>query len=58
MGYIRISKFGAETDKDFVESIKTLKTMGMKKLMLDLRDNGGGYLTAATGLGQPDPSGK
>lgn len=50
VGYVRISKFGAETDKDFVESIRTLKSMGMKKLVLDLRDNGGGYLTAATGL--------
>lgn len=50
IGYIRISKFGADTDKDFIESIKDLKTRGMKKLVLDLRDNGGGYLTAATGL--------
>jgi carboxyl-terminal processing protease len=49
-GYIRISEFGANTDKDFVESVKTLKASGMKKLILDLRDNGGGYLTAATGL--------
>ena len=49
-GYIRISKFGANTDKDFVESVRALKSSGMKKLILDLRDNGGGYLTAATGL--------
>jgi len=49
-GYIRISEFGANTDKDFVESVRTLKAKGMKKLILDLRDNGGGYLTAATGL--------
>lgn len=49
-GYIRISEFAANTDKDFVESVKTLKAAGMKKLILDLRDNGGGYLTAATGL--------
>ncbi len=48
--YIRISKFGANTDRDFVEAIRNLKTKGMKKLVLDLRDNGGGYVTAATGL--------
>lgn len=48
--YIRISKFGAETDKDFIEAIRSLKSRGMKKLILDLRDNGGGYLSAATGL--------
>jgi carboxyl-terminal processing protease len=50
IGFIRISKFGADTDKDFVDAIKDLKSRGMKKLILDLRDNGGGYLTAATGL--------
>ncbi len=50
IGYVRISKFGAETDKDFIDAIKDLKARGMKKLVLDLRDNGGGYLTAATGL--------
>jgi carboxyl-terminal processing protease len=49
-GYIRISKFGANTDVNFVDSLKVLKEMGMTKLILDLRDNGGGYLSAATGL--------
>lgn len=48
--YIRIGKFGAETDKDFIEAVTGLKARGMKKLILDLRDNGGGYLSAATGL--------
>lgn len=50
VGYVRISKFGAETDVDFVEAVRALKAKGMKKMVLDLRDNGGGYLTAATGL--------
>lgn len=48
--YIRISKFGANTDRDFVDAVRSLKAKGMKKLILDLRDNGGGYVTAATGL--------
>ena len=48
--YIRIGKFGAATDVDFVNTIKNLKGKGMKKMILDLRDNGGGYLSAATGL--------
>lgn len=48
--YIRISNFGANTDADFVNAIKSLKAKGMRKLVLDLRDNGGGYLSAATGL--------
>ena len=48
--YVRISKFGANTDQDFVDAVRRLKEKGMSKLVLDLRDNGGGYLTAATGL--------
>ncbi|RYG20833.1 MAG: PDZ domain-containing protein, partial [Chitinophagaceae bacterium] len=48
--YIRISKFGANTDRDFVDVVRGLKTRGMRKLVLDLRDNGGGYVSAATGL--------
>jgi carboxyl-terminal processing protease len=48
--YVRISKFGANTDNDFIDAIRNLKAKGMKKLVLDLRDNGGGYVTAATGL--------
>jgi len=49
-GYIRISKFGANTDNDFSAAANNLKVKGMKKLILDLRDNGGGYFSAATGL--------
>ncbi|TDG35375.1 S41 family peptidase [Pedobacter changchengzhani] len=49
-GYVRISKFGANTDEDFANAINNLKAKGMKKLILDLRDNGGGYFSAATGL--------
>ena len=49
-GYIRISKFGANTDNDFSSAANSLKARGMKKLILDLRDNGGGYFSAATGL--------
>ncbi|TCD10815.1 S41 family peptidase [Pedobacter frigidisoli] len=49
-GYVRISKFGANTDSDFSAAANNLKARGMKKLILDLRDNGGGYFSAATGL--------
>ncbi|MGV3684597.1 MAG: S41 family peptidase [Daejeonella sp.] len=49
-GYIKISKFGARTDEDFLEKLQKLQRQGMKYLVLDLRDNGGGYLSAATGL--------
>ncbi|SDL88709.1 carboxyl-terminal processing protease [Daejeonella rubra] len=49
-GYVKISKFGAQTDEDFHASVLKLKKQGMKNLILDLRDNGGGYLNSATAL--------
>lgn len=49
-GYIRISKFGANTEENFIAAVKSLKARGMKKMVIDLRDNGGGYLDAAIGL--------
>lgn len=47
IGYIRIDNFGATTHQEFVEALSSLKEQGMKNLMLDLQDNGGGYLQAA-----------
>lgn len=49
-GYIKISKFGAHTDEDFLLELSRLQKLGMKNLVLDLRDNGGGYLNSATAL--------
>lgn len=47
VGYIKISRFGAQTHDEFVKSLKDLLSQGMKSLILDLRGNGGGYLKAA-----------
>ncbi|MDN3581829.1 S41 family peptidase [Mucilaginibacter flavus] len=49
-GYIKINKFAATTDVDFRSALKKLKADGMSKLVLDLRGNGGGYLSAATSM--------
>ncbi|MEO6524021.1 MAG: S41 family peptidase [Mucilaginibacter sp.] len=49
-GYIKISKFAATTDRDFKAALKKLQAQGMTKLTLDLRNNGGGYLSAATAM--------
>ena len=49
-GYIRINRFSATTYREFMKALNALKKMGMKKLMLDLRDNPGGYLDAATAI--------
>ena len=47
IGYIRISNFGATTYKEFMDGVQQLSNQGMKDLILDLQDNGGGYLQAA-----------
>jgi len=47
VGYIRIGNFGATTHDEFMEGMETLRKMGMKDLVLDLQDNGGGYLHTA-----------
>lgn len=50
VGYIRIGSFGATTYQEFMEGVTRLKKQGMQDLVLDLQDNGGGYLMAAVGV--------
>lgn len=47
VGYIRIGSFGATTYDEFMAGVDSLKRNGMKDLILDLQDNGGGYMLAA-----------
>jgi carboxyl-terminal processing protease len=49
-GYIKVSSFGATTYRDFLIASNKLLNRGMKKLVLDLRGNGGGYLDAANNM--------
>ncbi len=46
-GFIRINKFAETTYAEFMEAMQKLQKQGMKKLILDLRGNGGGYLDQA-----------
>ena len=43
-GYIRLSRFAATSYKEFKDAITKLKKQGMQQLILDLTDNGGGYM--------------
>lgn len=47
VGYIRLSSFGATTYEEFMAGVKKLRKNGAKTLLLDLQDNGGGYLQSA-----------
>lgn len=46
-GYIRVSRFAEDTGNEVAEAVKKLQKEGMKDLIIDLEDNGGGYLSPA-----------
>ncbi len=47
VGYIRVTRFAGTTMDEFNKALASLKEQGMKKLILDLRNNPGGYLDQA-----------
>ena len=47
VGYVSIIRFSSTTAEELAEALQDLESQGMKQLILDLRDNGGGYLEAA-----------
>src|SRR5690606_34722474 len=50
MGYIKINRFAESTFGEFKDALNKLKLRGAEKLVLDLRDNPGGYLGIAEKL--------
>ena len=48
LGYIKINRFAATTYEEFESSLLAIKAAGAKELVLDLRDNLGGYMGMAT----------
>jgi carboxyl-terminal processing protease len=49
-GFIKINRFSATTYDEFTAALKKLLAQGAKQLIVDLRDNPGGYLDAATSI--------
>ncbi|MBC8047678.1 MAG: S41 family peptidase [Fimbriimonadaceae bacterium] len=49
-GYLKFSSFSDNTIKEVHDALQQLNAAGMKKLILDLRDNYGGYFSAAIGV--------
>ncbi len=47
VGYVKVSRFAAPTPREFAKAIRELKHQGMRRLILDLRGNPGGYLKSA-----------
>ncbi len=47
IGYARVTRFSATTYDEFAKALADMKKQGMKKLVLDLRNNPGGYLDQA-----------
>lgn len=50
VGYIVLYEFAGECDKDVAAALKDLRAQGAKSLILDLRDNGGGWVSAAKNI--------
>jgi carboxyl-terminal processing protease len=49
-GYIKVNRFAENTFVEFHEALLDLKKQGMKQLVLDLKDNPGGYMDRATDM--------
>lgn len=47
VGYIHLDRFGATSGKEVEDALHRLRKEGMKQLIFDLQQNGGGYLGAA-----------
>lgn len=50
IGFIKISRFAGTTYEEYLQAFNNLSKLGMKKLILDLRGNGGGFLKTAVEL--------
>lgn len=50
IGYIKISIFAANTSKQFANKLHELEKKGFDSLIIDVRNNSGGYLTTVTDI--------
>jgi carboxyl-terminal processing protease len=48
IGYVRLTNFGKESSRELAEAMRQIKDAGGRAVILDLRNNPGGLLTAAT----------
>lgn len=50
IGFIKLSRFASTSYDEYLKAFNDLSKQGMKKLILDLRGNGGGFLKTAVEL--------
>lgn len=50
IGYIKVNRFAETTYDEFQAALSDLKEQGMTQLILDIQNNGGGYMSAAIGI--------
>ena len=50
VGYIALYEFAGESQKEFAEALARLRAQGAQSLVVDLRDNGGGWVDAAVDI--------
>lgn len=50
VGYVKIWSFGENTTEQFKKAVKELRDRGAKGLILDIRENGGGYLKSGVDM--------
>ena len=61
IGYIYLYEFAGESEKEFATAFTALKEQGAKSLIVDVRDNPGGWVDAARDIGDlflPPPGGQ
>jgi len=50
IGYISVTNFAMKTDQEFLKALDFMQTKGITNIILDLRDNPGGYLISAVNI--------
>lgn len=50
VGYVQVTSFGSNTDKEFMEAMTDLETQGMEYVIYDLRSNPGGLVSTVTDM--------
>jgi len=50
VGFVKLNRFSATSEEEFNNAVERLKKQNMKHLIIDLRNNNGGYLEAAIRL--------